>query len=205
MRKNKEDTEISKLRILLAAEEEFCQRGFIAANMYTIAKAAGMTKGAIFWHYESKAGLFKAVIHRATERLKVLFRETFSLPLPIMEKCKQIIIQIKKDRAFEILLVLSSMDSIGEIPKDLLKECTRELSTIFENFFTHLDDAKAKGEIPVSIDNRDILVPITLIISGFAKSRELKNLIPLNGKYIDNELIIDTFFNGILSVQEKVS
>ena len=59
MRKTKEDTEISKLRILLAAEEEFCLRGFVAANLDSIAKVAGLTKGAIFWHYKSKAESFQ--------------------------------------------------------------------------------------------------------------------------------------------------
>jgi len=59
MRKTKENTEISKLRILLAAEEEFCLNGFVAANMDRIAKNAGLTKGAIFWHYNSLAGHFK--------------------------------------------------------------------------------------------------------------------------------------------------
>ena len=106
MRKTKENTEISKLRILLAAEEEFCQRGYVAANMDAIANTAGLTKGAIFWHYKSKAGLFNATIQRAIDRINKINKEAFSSSLPIMEKCRKMIKQIKKDKSFSILLSL---------------------------------------------------------------------------------------------------
>jgi TetR/AcrR family acrAB operon transcriptional repressor len=113
MRKTKENTEISKLRILLAAEEEFCQRGYVAANMDAIANTAGLTKGAIFWHYKSKAGLFNATIQRAIDRINKINKEAFSSSLPIMEKCRKMIKQIKKDKSFSILLSLRNAESTG--------------------------------------------------------------------------------------------
>ena len=105
MRKTKEETEISKLRILLAAEEEFCRRGFTAANMDAIAKAVGMTKGAIFWHFKSKSDLFKAVMKRAVERVKTIFQETFSAEnVNVIEKCRDVIKRVGKDKAFEVFI-----------------------------------------------------------------------------------------------------
>ncbi len=202
MRKTKEDTEISKLRILLAAENEFCQRGFVAANMDHIAKAAGLTKGAIFWHYKSKADLFKAIIKRATGRVKTIFQETFSSPLPIMEKSREIIKRVKKDKAFEVLIVLSDAENTGDIPKGLINECFKEISEIFKDAVQSFSEAKKRGELRADTDIRNVLVTITLIMNGFAKIKELKSMIAPIGGHIDDEYVINAMFEGLLSFQK---
>jgi len=201
MRKTKEDTEISKLRILLAAEEEFCQRGFTAANMDSIAKAAGLTKGAIFWHYRSKADLFTATVRRATGRVKTIFQETFSSSLPIMEKCREIIKQVKKDKAFEVLIALSNAEITGDITKGLLNE---EISGIFKDAVQNLSDAKKRREIRPDTDIRNVLVTITLVMSGFAKMKDLKSLVAPLGGHVDDDYVINAIFDGLLSFQKPV-
>ncbi|NLE02473.1 MAG: TetR family transcriptional regulator [Fibrobacter sp.] len=203
MRKTKKDTEISKLRILMAAEEEFCQRGFVAANMENIAKAAGMTKGAIFWHYQSKVGLFRAIIKRATERTKTIFRETLSAPEPtlFLEKCKKVLLKIKKDNAFKVLLVLSDIDKTRDIPKEVLLECKKTISEIMAEAAGVLVAAKKNGELRPETDVQTILMTLVLIMSGFAKTEEFKSLIEPIGNRIDDESIINAIFNGLLSFQ----
>jgi TetR/AcrR family transcriptional regulator, repressor of the mexAB-oprM multidrug resistance operon len=202
MRKTKEDTEISKLRILLAAEEEFCRRGFVAANMDCIAKAAGLTKGAIFWHYKSKADLFKAIIKRATGRVKAIFQESFSSSLPIMEKCRDIIQRVKKDKAFEVLMALTEAQNAGAIPKDVLNECFKEISGIFKDAIESFTEAKKHGELRADTDIPNVLVTITLIMNGFANINDLKTMITPLGGHIDDEYIINAIFDGLLSFQK---
>jgi AcrR family transcriptional regulator len=205
MRKTKEDTEISKLRILMAAEDEFCQRGFIAANMDSIAKAAGLTKGAIFWHYKSKADLFKAIIKRATGRMKAIFREVFSSsqPMLIMEKYREVIKQIKKDKVFSVLLVLVDTEKVGSIPPDVLRECHKEISEIFKDSIQNLSEAKKRGELRADTDIRNVLLTITLIMSGFAKIKDFGSMIAPIGGHIDDEYVINTMFDGLLSFQKE--
>ena len=203
MRKTKEDTEISKLRILLAAEEEFCQRGFVAANMDSIAKAAGLTKGAIFWHYKSKADLFKAIIKRATGRVRTMFQEAFSSTMPIMEKCREIIKRVKKDKAFEVLMGLNNAENTGDVPKSVLNECYEEISEIFKDAVKSFSEAKKRGELQPDTDIRNVLVTITLIMNGFAKIKDLKSMIAPIGGHIDDEYVINAMFDGLLSFQKK--
>jgi AcrR family transcriptional regulator len=202
MRKTKEDTEISKLRILLAAEEEFCQRGFVAARMDSIAKTAGLTKGAIFWHYKSKADLFKAIIKRATGRVRVIFQESFASSQPLMEKCREIIKRVKKDKAFEILIVLSNAEGTGDIPKGVLKECYQEISEIFRDAIQSFSEAKKRGELRANMDIRNVLFTIILVMSGFSKIRDLKSMIAPIGGQIDDEYVINAIFDGLLSFQK---
>ncbi|MBN2035194.1 MAG: TetR family transcriptional regulator [Chitinispirillaceae bacterium] len=207
MRRTKEDTEISKLRILMAAEAEFCQRGFVAANMDAIARAAGMTKGAIFWHYESKIGLFKAILKRATSRIKDIFRETFSASETglVLEKCREVFKRVKKDNAFDVLLVLSDSDKNANIPKDVLAECRKDIAGILNEAGRILTAAKKSGELRNDTDIQNVLITMILIMSGFAKIKEFRSLIDPIGRSIDDESVINTIFNGLLSFQKRES
>lgn len=52
-------------RILAAAERLFAAEGFSGVSMPTIAAASGVTAGAIYKHFDSKAALFFEVVRRA--------------------------------------------------------------------------------------------------------------------------------------------
>src|SRR5215475_12816529 len=45
--------------ILRAALDEFSQRGYSATTLDGIARAAGVTRGAVYWHFASKAALYE--------------------------------------------------------------------------------------------------------------------------------------------------
>jgi AcrR family transcriptional regulator len=45
-------------RLLLSAERVFARQGFAAATLDEIAADAGLTKGAVYWHFEGKTDLF---------------------------------------------------------------------------------------------------------------------------------------------------
>jgi AcrR family transcriptional regulator len=202
MRKTQHDTEISIERILLAAEEVFCQRGFAAARMDDIAGKAGMTKGAIFWHFESKAGLLKALCKRAVNRLREIFNEEFSTSAPIMDKCRKILVRIHKDRAFEILLLLGNVLTRDDATHGLLEDSFKEISDIFQDALRNLQDAKTRGEIKPDTNVTDILMPIVLTMSGFARIRELQTILGPVSKDIDGEEVINNIFKGLLSFQQ---
>lgn len=48
-------------RVLEVATTQFAERGFSATSVDDIARTAGVTRGAVYHHYSSKAGLFAAV------------------------------------------------------------------------------------------------------------------------------------------------
>ena len=56
-------------RILGAAETEFLDRGFLEASLRRIAAEAGVTTGAIYGYFSSKAALFDALVEGPAERL----------------------------------------------------------------------------------------------------------------------------------------
>lgn len=65
-RRTKEDAQRTRDRILDMAEREFLRRGVSRTSLEQIATAAGVTRGAIYWHFRNKADLFNAMMNRVT-------------------------------------------------------------------------------------------------------------------------------------------
>jgi TetR/AcrR family transcriptional regulator len=53
----------SRDRLLAAAAREFAARGFAGASVDRIAAAAGLNKAMIYYHFKSKAALYREIIH----------------------------------------------------------------------------------------------------------------------------------------------
>lgn len=56
-------------QVLDWATAVFIQEGYGAASVDDIARRAGVTRGAVYHHYEGKAGLFRAVAERAQQQV----------------------------------------------------------------------------------------------------------------------------------------
>ncbi len=65
-RRTKQDAERTRERILDMAEREFQRRGVSRTSLEQIARAAGVTRGAVYWHFRNKADLFNAMMNRVT-------------------------------------------------------------------------------------------------------------------------------------------
>ncbi|MEI8384571.1 MAG: TetR family transcriptional regulator [Nitrosomonadaceae bacterium] len=88
-RKTKEDAELTRKRIICAAREVFLVRGVSRTTMEHIATQAGVTRGAVYWHFDNKIDLFNAM------------REQVFLPLI--------------DRMDDTLLIEGSKDPLAQI------------------------------------------------------------------------------------------
>ncbi|MET1080601.1 MAG: TetR family transcriptional regulator [Pseudomonas sp.] len=76
MRRTKEDAEKTRHALLAAAEQLFLERGVAHTSLEQIARAAQLTRGAVYWHFQNKADLFHALLEQVrlppeqlTERL----------------------------------------------------------------------------------------------------------------------------------------
>ena len=67
----KQEAQITRERLLDAAERVFEARGVARTSLAEIAQAAGVTRGALYWHFKDKAALFGAMMTRATGPLEV--------------------------------------------------------------------------------------------------------------------------------------
>lgn len=75
VRRTKEEAQETRNRILDAAERVFVERGVGRTSLNEIATAAGVTRGAIYWHFQDKADVFNAMMIRVTLPFEEATRE----------------------------------------------------------------------------------------------------------------------------------
>lgn len=72
MRRTKEDAEKTRCAILAAAEQLFLERGVAHTSLEHIARHAGVTRGAVYWHFQNKAHLFHEMLNQVRLPLEPL-------------------------------------------------------------------------------------------------------------------------------------
>lgn len=65
-RKTREDALITREGILDAAEDCLLEHGYARTSLEAIAKGAGVTRGAVYWHFRNKAEVLDEVINRVS-------------------------------------------------------------------------------------------------------------------------------------------
>lgn len=88
--------------ILAAALEVFAARGFQAARLEEVAKRAGVSKGALYLYFETKADLFRAVVTDAIspniERVKAVASAELPLEQVVRMALPMLARQVVSDR-----------------------------------------------------------------------------------------------------------
>ncbi|MBW5799859.1 TetR family transcriptional regulator [Halomonas elongata] len=75
-RRTKAEAEATREALLDAAEEVFFEKGVACTSLEQIARHAGMTRGAVYWHFRNKADLFRAMLDRVRMPFEELVAET---------------------------------------------------------------------------------------------------------------------------------
>src|SRR5690606_8288522 len=65
-RRTKEDALETREGILDAAEDCFREKGLSGTSLEAIAARAGVTRGAVYWHFKNKAEVLEAMISRVS-------------------------------------------------------------------------------------------------------------------------------------------
>ena len=82
MRRCKTDAEQTRTAILDAAEHMFCEQGIAASTLEKISRRAGVTRGAVYWHFKDKIDLLRALHKRSEPPQKLLIRMAAESRLP---------------------------------------------------------------------------------------------------------------------------
>ncbi|MFM9913694.1 MAG: TetR family transcriptional regulator [Methylophilaceae bacterium] len=111
-RRTKEDAEITRNRLLDAAEVVFNAKGVARTSLAEIAQAADLTRGAVYWHFKNKADLFHAMLERVEMPIDAMVEklgaEQNATPLQFIQTAavgvlKHIAVDEKSQRVFEIV------------------------------------------------------------------------------------------------------
>ena len=73
VRRTKEASEQTRETLLDAAEMVFLEKGVNCASLEEIARRVGMTRGAVYWHFDNKAAIVNALHERVTMPLDEIY------------------------------------------------------------------------------------------------------------------------------------
>jgi TetR/AcrR family transcriptional regulator, acrAB operon repressor len=157
-RRTKEEALATREQLLDAAEQVFRERGVGHASLAEVADAAGVTRGAIYHHFESKAELFQALMARAEMPIDTAFEDfenqDIADPLALFrQQGLQALDHLTSSRQiqniFEILYLRC------EYTDELASVATQQVQDRFECLAkckAVLDQAVAKGQLPADTD-----------------------------------------------------
>jgi len=147
LRRSKEDAQQTRQKIIEAAEEVFFHQGIARTTLEQIARAAGVTRGAIYWNFENKVDLIN-VVHAevqmpAEEILKRILADDTSGALDKLERhCGDSLLQLHKDehtrRVYSILLLKCEHSEETRQLSERLRESKLEMTHNLERFFSRL-------------------------------------------------------------------
>ncbi len=110
MRRTKEEATITRERLLDAALASFHAKGYSATTLDDIARQAEITRGAIQWHFGSKADLFNTLIRERYQKAATHLWQTFETEGTSLGILRQMLIKwlsyTEEDADFRAMLEL---------------------------------------------------------------------------------------------------
>jgi TetR/AcrR family acrAB operon transcriptional repressor len=94
MRKTKEEAAVTRATLLRTALSVFSAKGYAAATLEDVAKAAKVTRGAIYWHFKSKADLYNTLVQEFSARGDLVVQQALSEGGTLVEILRRIFIRI---------------------------------------------------------------------------------------------------------------
>jgi len=207
VRRTKEEALETRSTLLDTAERVFSERGVSRTSLADIAKAAGVTRGAIYWHFRDKADLFNAMIARITlpmeDQVCGAWNPSVSDPLAhIRNRLTAVLERTATDpqcrRVFHI--VYHKCEYVDE-----MKEVWKRLGEMRAGCLTHVEqgfrNAIAKGQLPRSVDPHRATIGIYAMVDGLINNWVIDpDYTPLAR---EAEHMIDLYLNGLRRTPPK--
>ncbi len=113
----KDSGQDTKALIISIARKHFAEKGFYGTSIDALVKEAGLSKGALYWHFPRKLDLYRAVIKEEVERIRhIMVPEQPEKPEEreglFIARGEQLIDAVMKDRLWRMFSVHMALESI---------------------------------------------------------------------------------------------
>jgi len=201
VRKTKAGALETRNAILDAAEAVFQERGVSHTSLAEIASVAGVTRGAVYWHFENKVDLFDAMVQRLFDPLEAKLAElqTHEAGNPVdalRGMACYFLDRVASDPRFLRVLEISwhKCEYVGEMAtiRDNHLECGNRYLSINEQGFRL---ASQRGYLPATLDPRRAAVGLMAVVDGLVVNWTLNSsLFPLASF---GPAIVDDYLAGL--------
>ena len=208
-RKTKEEAQVTRAAILDAAEILFQERGVSHTSLAEIATAAGVTRGAVYWHFSNKVDLFDAMIQRVfglfEAKLADLRAENDANPIELVRKLSLHFFDrvINDPRYFRIIeIAWHKCEYVGEMAtiRDAHLECGNRYLAISEDCFRL---AQERGFLSSCHDPRCAAIGLMAVTDGLVLKWTInRTSFPLK-QY--GPVIVDAYLHGLYTSHETTT
>jgi TetR/AcrR family acrAB operon transcriptional repressor len=197
-RRTKEDALATRDSILDAAEQLFVKQGVSGTTLQHIATAAGVTRGAIYWHFLDKGAMFNAMMERVKMPLEAamqLFNQANPAdPLDTLREYMLCVFRVtvedpKARRVFEIATMkMEYLDEMSAV-RERRKQNQELWMARTEN---RIRDAIAIGQVNAGVDPYAVSLGLWAILDGLIRAWLLDpqgfDLMKLGAQIVDTHL-----------------
>lgn len=175
MRTTPEETARNDQIILDAAIQVFSAKGYESANMQDIADAAGITRGPLYYRYQTKLDLFQAALQVSCERDFEEYQRIFTQDKGIWD-------MIREDMLFCTRGLPANTNPLDSIVADtpalrgfceFVREYTRK---IFDTKVDAIKEAVKKGKLKPGTDPRQVVNLMFIFAEGLYSSIQRSKL-----------------------------
>lgn len=152
MRRTKEEAAVTRTRLLEAALQSFHTKGYAATTLDDVARQAGITRGAIQWHFGNKAELYNALIRESYQEAATAFKEIYSFKGTPLQKLRLTLIKwlsyTEEDTKFRTMLELTMLKT--EVSPELaegMQEKIQGNQTTISSFAALIRQGIEAGEV----------------------------------------------------------
>jgi len=172
VRRTKEEALQTRNRILDAAEQVFYDKGVSRTSLADIAAQAGVTRGAIYWHFANKGDLFTAMFDRVLLPLDELGARPDDLdgddPLARLTTVLKWCLHAASDdgrrrRVFDILfLKCEFVDEMGPVKERHQTSMREGVGKIEQDLLLAVE----KAQLPADLDTRRSALYLHAVVGG---------------------------------------
>lgn len=166
MRRTKEDAELTRRKLLEAALEVFSQKGYDATRLEDIAKAAGMTRGAIYHHFAGKNELFYALFEEASETGLQAVQQAISEGGSFLEIARRVLIYslelLQKNSHYRRVSALylfkaSSSPELADFQRQRAQDMQQQVDLVSGFFKTALEQGAVRADLDPRVASQAFL------------------------------------------------
>ena len=146
--------------ILDAAEDVFHAKGVSNTSLADVAAAAGLTRGAIYWHFTNKGDLFEAMCQRVRLPMETVIEatadESTSDPLGQLREAGRFVLRqaVENPHHRKVLTILSHKCEFVDASDPIVIQRQQWLDHGQLNLERILTNAQARGQVPADLDLR---------------------------------------------------
>ena len=177
-RKTKEEADRTRTRILASALALFVKKGYEKTTFNDIAARLKMTKGAVYWHFESKEALLIALVDEMLEKFErqtvaIMPKDelTFNAVADMMVENARQVVEDPKRRAFILLMrtqVRWGAESMRGVRENLL---TNQRFGPWHAFIKAVENDKAAGRVRGDADAMEVANMCVAVWDGIVQGR----------------------------------